>query len=141
METEAPAQIKLIFEYTKFHIGLYASLIAVLMGLMKLGAQKIPPELVIAGAAGGVIASSISVDYRLVAEGKGVGPFGLTCLSSIWWAHVEHLAFWLGILISVMAFLLTGSAAVTPVGSPSGGTLVSRVSGSQPSGQPSGERR
>jgi hypothetical protein len=44
MDSDVPAQIKLLFEYTKFHIGLYASLIAALMGLMKLGSQRIPKE-------------------------------------------------------------------------------------------------
>ena len=64
MDTKAPDQINLLFEYTKFHIGLYASLIAALVGLMKLGRQHVPSRLlpylkatvicfVLAGAAGG----------------------------------------------------------------------------------------
>jgi|SRR5579872_2652905 len=118
MDPEAPAQIKLLFEYTKFHIGLYASLIAALMGLMKLGSKQIPAKLVpylkitlvcfvVAGAAGGVIASSISLDYRQLVCGEAIGPFfGLAMLSHACWAHIEHLAFWLGITVSVLGFLI-----------------------------------
>jgi hypothetical protein len=116
METEAPAQVKLLFEYTKFHIGLYATLIAALMGLMKVGVQKVPTTLipylkftlacfVIAGAAGGVIASSISVDYTPLVRNEAIGPFGIHVLWYRWWAHIEHFAFWIGILVSVVGFL------------------------------------
>jgi hypothetical protein len=116
METEAPAQIKLLFEYTKFHIGLYATLIAALMGLMKFGAQRVPTNLipylkftlicfVIAGAAGGVIASTISVDYCPLVRNEPIGPFGTCLLRYRWWALIEHLAFWVGILASVVGFL------------------------------------
>lgn len=116
METEAPAQIKLLFEYTKFHIGLYATLIAALMGLMKVGTQKVPASLipylkftlgcfVIAGAAGGVIASTISVDYAQLVRNDAIGPFGIQVLGYRWWAHIEHFAFWIGILVSVVGFL------------------------------------
>jgi hypothetical protein len=117
MDSDAPAQIKLLFEYTKFHIGLYASLIAALVGLMKLGGQQIPDGLlrylqvtlvcfVIAGAAGGVIASTISVDYMALVRQDAIGPFGFNVLSYTWWAHIEHFAFWLGITVSVVGFLI-----------------------------------
>lgn len=116
MDAEAPAQIKLLFEYTKFHIGLYATLIAALMGLMKVGVQKVPASLipylkftlvffVVAGAAGGVIASSISVDYTPLVRNEAIGPFGIHVLGYRWWAHIEHLAFWIGIVVSVVGFL------------------------------------
>jgi hypothetical protein len=115
MDPETPAQIKLLFEYTKFHIGLYASLIVALVGLMKLGKGALANLLpylqatlfcfVVAGAAGGIIASSISVDYKRLVRGDKIGPFGLNVLRYPRWAHIEHFAFWLGITVSVWGFL------------------------------------
>jgi hypothetical protein len=111
-------QARFLFDYTKFHIGLYAALISALMTLMKVGDGKhIPPGLlpyldvtlvcfVVAGAAGGVIASSISVDYSAVMQPKRIGPFGLNGLTYKGWAHIEHFAFWVGILVSVVGFLI-----------------------------------
>jgi hypothetical protein len=116
MDSETPAQIKLLFEYTKFHIGLYASLIVALVGLMKLGGRDVPANLlpylqatlvcfVVAGAAGGIIASSISVNYKRLVRGDKIGPFGFNVLRYPRWAHIEHFAFWLGITVSVWGFL------------------------------------
>jgi hypothetical protein len=60
---------------------------------------------VVAGAAGGVIASAISVDYMPLVRQEPIGPFGLNLLTSAWWAHIEHFSFWLGIAVSVLGFL------------------------------------
>lgn len=117
MESDAPAQIRLLFEYTKFHIGLYASLIAALMGVMKVGNQRVSSDFVpflkatllcfvLAGAAGGIIASTISVDYMPLVHQEAIGPFGINVLTADWWAHIEHFAFWVGILASVLGFLI-----------------------------------
>jgi len=114
-EPSVPNQIRLLFEYTKFHIGLYATLIAALIGLMKLGGGQIAglvPYLkltlaffVVAGAAGGVIASSISVDYQALVHDNRIGFFGVNPFRYRVWAGIEHIAFWVGILISVIAIL------------------------------------
>jgi len=98
-------------DYTKFHIGIYISLTAAAIALV-----EIKPEMagfvsikiaiacfVIAGTSGGVIAGNIPLygawtDF----EEAPIGPWGC----SIWrfrrWAHIEHTAFWIGVLAVVL---------------------------------------
>lgn len=62
-------RLKLLFDYTKFHIGLYSVLITALIALMSFGSETVPSPLqwplkfvtimfVLAGACGGIVASS-----------------------------------------------------------------------------------
>src|SRR5947199_1948273 len=82
-------RIKLLFEYTKFHIGLYATLVAALIALAgskfadqwQLNLQLLWSGIIgvlIAGWAGGVIAAGLP-QTRTFAEfwNKATGPF--------WW--------------------------------------------------------
>lgn len=63
-------QLKLLFDYTKFHIGLYTTLVTLLIALISLGSEELvflqraslaatTVCFVLAGACGGVIASNI----------------------------------------------------------------------------------
>jgi hypothetical protein len=81
-----------LFDYTKFHIGLYTTLTTGLLALMSLGGQTVPAHLhrpvyftvvlfALAGAAGGVVASSVCLfsgidDLRNAA----IGPWGIPAL-------------------------------------------------------------
>jgi len=113
---DIPPKVKLLFDYTKFHIGLYATLISALIAVTKLGRETLPPQVicalkftvicfVFAGAAGGVIASTISVDYERIKLNQDIGPFACGWCKYETWAHIEHYSFWLGIIVSVVALL------------------------------------
>lgn len=116
-------QLKLLFDYTKFHILLYTTLITLLIGLFAFGVdiesatqfRKVMKPVVvcflIAGAAGGVIASNIPKFDRFSTfwDGQSISPFGCKFLNfpGKWWANIEHGAFWIGILIAISSFLST----------------------------------
>jgi hypothetical protein len=117
-------QLKLLFDYTLFHIGLYATLITALTSLVHFDSrlQNAPWLLgciactvlffLVAGAAGGAIASNIPnyesfSDYDKVA----LDVFGTPTLKYRTWAHVEHIAFWLGLLVSVVGFIVAAFCA------------------------------
>jgi len=111
------AQVNKLYDYTKFHIGLYAALMTALMTVLGMGQKTVPPEAVcylkitlacftVAGVFGGILGSSISLHQEdlVTGEGKvGVGPWKI--LSAEWCAHLEHWAFWIGIMVSVGGFL------------------------------------
>jgi hypothetical protein len=113
-------QIKRLYDYTKFHIGLYAGLMGGLIALIKLGrtgASFFPHQIIcslkvtlfcftLAGACGGVIGSTISLSQdTLENDGKDgrIGPFSWKWFSAATWAHLEHWFFWIGIIVSVVA--------------------------------------
>jgi len=109
-------RLKLLFDYTKFHIGLYATLAAALIALLNgdfLGTFR--PEtsamwaaivfIALAGLAGGVIAST--VPQRSGAKAlyrEKAGPWALEFMPGRWWTYVEHTSFWLGIIAVIIAF-------------------------------------
>lgn len=97
--------LELLFEYTKFHIGVYLTLAA---GYITLGTSKLLPQLrprfvwtavifiAIAGFAGGVVASSITQSQSAnVATflSKETGPWSIECLKAQTWIYIEHTAF------------------------------------------------
>lgn len=106
-----------LFDYTKFHIGIYLSAGGGLVALIGLAAKAeegqflsklvgSPPALavafvlmVIAGMAGGVIASSCS-ECKTYEElwDRRQGPFGVALFLGRTWAKIEHGAFWLSAL-------------------------------------------
>ena len=111
-------RVKLLFDYTKFHIGVYLTLASALIAafaskatedwvvnrsLIKVGIAFI----VVAGVAGGVVGSSVpyfarSTDiYR-----ERTGPLSFTWLSIRWWTHIEHAGFWVGLLLVLSAFIV-----------------------------------
>lgn len=109
-------QVKLLFDYTKFHIGLYATLAAGLIALVNTAFGKSLDLqrsfvwaavlfIALAGLAGGVIASSLPwfqdiADFRTTL----LGPFRLRIMSGEYWTYLEHTSFWLGIGSILIAF-------------------------------------
>lgn len=104
-------QLKQLFDYTKFHIGMYTTLVAAIIGVFansSLNTQysnlipfvKVTVILFgIAGAAGGLVASSIPFFTSFDAFSKAkLGPWSLQIIPSVWCMHVEHTAFWVGCL-------------------------------------------
>ncbi len=125
-------RLKLLFDYTKFHIGLYTTLVTLLIALISLGSEELvfiqhialaatTVCFVLAGACGGVIASNIPYFATLGEfQRTGFGPRWLwskkqataanlpnpgfamfPILKGPTWASLEHLFFWLGILIAL----------------------------------------
>lgn len=104
-------QLKQLFDYTKFHIGMYTTLIAAIIGvfandMLKAKYTRLVPYIkftivmfLIAGAAGGLVASSIPffTKFEEFRTAK-LGPWGLELIPSIICTHIEHTAFWLGCL-------------------------------------------
>jgi hypothetical protein len=121
-------QLKLLFDYTKFHIGLYTTVATIFGGLVAAG-DKIPfkfntPLLLasvvcicVAGIAGGTIASSIP-GYSSYKEfwSKPIAPFPFSKwmkTDNKWmraenWTYVEHIAFWLAVVLAVVSILFPG---------------------------------
>lgn len=107
---------KLLFEYTKFHIGMYTTIATIIVGGMNI--QKLKPNIcapmlclaigfiAVAGMSGGVIASTLtqmaSHDEFWRAE---IGPIHLKWFKGETWTYIEHVAFWLGAGSVVLAFL------------------------------------
>jgi hypothetical protein len=111
-------QLKLLSDYTLFHIGLYTTLITVLSSLVHfdlrlhntswlLGCIAFTMAcFLVAGASGGAIASNIP-NYASFAEydRAKLDVFGVPSFRYRTWAHIEHIAFWLGLVVSVVGFL------------------------------------
>jgi hypothetical protein len=117
MVEPATDQLKLLSDYTLFHIGLYTTLITALVALAHFRGKKFEDRrfgflvftvisFLVAGAAGGAIASNIPnypcfKDYDQVR----LDVFGVSTMTYRSWAHVEHIAFWIGIIVAVIGFL------------------------------------
>jgi hypothetical protein len=113
-------QVKQLYDYTKFHIGLYTGLITAVttvLGITRTQTSQVTREivpylgitllfLVIAGMAGGVIGSTISLDSEAICKGKKIGPLNREWFSTTTWAHVEHWAFWCGILSTILGVVV-----------------------------------
>jgi len=105
-------RLKMLFDYTLFHVGLYTTLISALFALMTLGHAhedflKITVAcFLIAGAAGGAIASNIPL-YSTFADytTSKLTVFGIGGLNFWVLAHVEHGAFWAGIIVAAIGIL------------------------------------
>jgi hypothetical protein len=126
-------QVKLLFDYTKFHIGLYTTLASVLIAALGASFAKewqIHRELVaaaivliaLAGLFGGVVASSLPYISSKASLHPGkelyeqpIGPLWtdqtnagkLSCLAQPvrYWTYLEHSAFWAAVLLLLIAFL------------------------------------
>ena len=107
-------QLKMLMDYTKFHIGMYTTLCTLLVGF--LGLYKDPDLLesmrvflfgtllsfVIAGLFGGIVAANLPhCETFAEFENKRLGPFGSAWIPSSTCIILEHLAFWTGIVIAV----------------------------------------
>lgn len=111
-------QLNCLFDYTKFHIGVYMTLIGLLLGAQLNPVSRALLEPVhrwivftvicyaIAGAAGGAIISNIpdSKTYETFAIEK-LDLFGLKTFKYIAWAHIEHASFWLGSIALIYSIL------------------------------------
>jgi ABC-type Fe3+-siderophore transport system permease subunit len=111
--------LELLFDYTKFHIGVYLTLAAVYITLItsKVGGKlpKLQPQfawiallfIITSGFAGGVIASSITqCGCSKVAEflNQDIGPWSTHPFSGRTWTYIEHTSFWIGIVFIVLSF-------------------------------------
>ena len=112
-----------LYDYTKFHIGMYATVFAASAAAAKFASPVPGFSLVcvivamvcfmVAGACGGVIASHVPHMHREMVDG-GVAdlwtiPIGPSLASFTrpcrWWAIREHLAFWVGAFLCFLAVL------------------------------------
>jgi hypothetical protein len=107
-------QVKTLYDYTKFHIGLYLTLGTVLAAA--LSAKESPVHLwhpaiwaavgfiALAGMAGGIVASTLP-GCRSLREfhEKPIGPWELKLFTGKTWTRIEHTSFWLGIIAGVIS--------------------------------------
>jgi hypothetical protein len=110
--------LKLLMDYTKFHLGIYITLFsAIVLAIeknifsseLKWALPVAALLLVLAGAAGGVIGSSIP-------DAASFSSFRANHLGPLWigrrglryqtWAALEHLFFWLAILVVAVTLVL-----------------------------------
>jgi len=116
---EMDDQLKQLFDYTKFHIGMYTTLIAGIIGvfanddLKETYAALVPFIKVsivcffIAGMAGGLVASSIPFFQRWKDfQTARLGPWSLKLVPAILCTHVEHTAFWIGCVVAGAGLLV-----------------------------------
>jgi hypothetical protein len=120
--TAKQKSLELLFDYTKFHIGLYLTLTAAYIAvatakigekpLLSLHESLIWPAVIafmIAGLAGGVIASSITQTTARSSEdflSQPIGPWELKAIhfSARAWTWIEHTSFWAGLIFAVLSF-------------------------------------
>ena len=112
-----------LFDYTKFHIGLYLTLTASYVAVASIKGQdsKLMLELaptwfwaavlcfMLAGLAGGVIASSVTqTAARSTASflTEEIGPWSLKLLQARTWTWIEHTAFWAGLVFALLSVRL-----------------------------------
>ena len=112
-------QLKCLFDYTKFHIGVYMTLIGLLLAtVIKPGALDNMPHhvyqvirvviicYVLAGAAGGAIISNIP-NYETFKQydDERLPIFSFKTLKYRHWATIEHGAFWIGSITLIVGLL------------------------------------
>ena len=127
--------LELLFDYTKFHIGLYLTLASVYITIATLRVKDMPlvplnsywmwmaiVAFMIAGLAGGIIASSISQwfgDKVNSADSflkEPTGPSGIGRLLQFTgkkWTQIEHWAFWMGLVFAVLSFAFAKPAILS----------------------------
>lgn len=132
--------LELLFEYTKWHIGIYLTLTGAYLTaafanfsgrpVLSFNLYLLWPAILftmIAGLAGGVIASSLTQ----WCEGGGsrdflqaqIGPWEWKRLHfpAKAWTYVEHTAFWIGLIAAVASFIPPEAWAQAGVGFLEGG--------------------
>jgi hypothetical protein len=115
-------KLELLYDYTKFHIGLYLVFASayITLATSKIGRKDALPILqpnfvwiavvcfIVAGIAAGVIASSITQSKSNSAEDflrEKIGPWSIRFLPARFWVYIEHSAFWLGLICAVLSFV------------------------------------
>ncbi len=115
--------LEMLFDYTKFHIGLYLTLTASYIAVISANINTKPLVLLrhdllfwvavacfmLAGLAGGVIASSITqTSARSAGEflAHRIGPWEWKGLhfEARKWTWLEHTSFWIGLIAAVFSF-------------------------------------
>ena len=115
--------IELLYDYTKFHIGVYLTLTGSYLTaaaarfhgapVLQLNLWFIAPAVfftVVAGMAGGVIVSSLT---QTVGESSTsfldskIGPWGWKRLhfKARNWTYLEHTSFWMGLVCAIFSFV------------------------------------
>jgi hypothetical protein len=122
-------QLTHLLSYTIFHIGLYATVVAILIksrrSTMDDDFRKRLNRTVffflVAGACGGVIAGSIPEHKNWEEfESAALGPFGLDrtwlfhAFNYSFWSKMEHGAFWVGVLMLVWTYRKPRTATNPP---------------------------
>lgn len=116
-------RLELLFDYTKFHIGIYLTLTGAFIAL---GTAKSSDRLlfdlnstlvviavlcfILAGWAGGVILSSITQTTCTTIGDfleEKLGPWEFQWCPAKYWARAEHALFWFGLTIVVLSLLLS----------------------------------
>jgi membrane protein implicated in regulation of membrane protease activity len=110
-----------LFDYTKFHIGLYLTLTTAYVAVASIKKDdgkallfSIEPTLfwlavfcfILAGVAGGVIASSITQTRARSTDAflsEAIGPWALKVLSARSCTWIEHTSFWLGLICALLS--------------------------------------
>jgi hypothetical protein len=111
-------KLKLLFDYAKFHIGLYTTVATISGGLFAAG-DKIPlkfhPQMLLtsvilmctAGWAGGTIASSLpGYSSDTTFWNVPIGPMGLRGFRAEYWTYIEHMAFWLAVVLALLSIIV-----------------------------------
>jgi hypothetical protein len=109
-------QLQNLLNYTSFHLGMYTTLIALLVSLLGLGLTKGKIDRVrwwlfatlmcFTGAAvfGGLVGSSIPYhkDFDSFAN-AWLGPWRCEVIPALWCTHLEHSIFWCGVVTALIA--------------------------------------
>jgi hypothetical protein len=109
--------LELLFDYTKFHIGVYLTLAAsyITIATSDIGptVKRCPAYIAtllfaLAGLAGGVITSSITqceCGSSAVFLKQQIGPWAFDALTmeALYWTWVEHTAFWAGLAVALFS--------------------------------------
>jgi hypothetical protein len=111
-------KLKLLFDYAKFHIGLYTTVATISGGLFAAG-DKIPlkfhPQMLLtsvilmctAGWAGGTIASSLpGYSSYTTFWNAPIGPMRLRGFGAEYWTYIEHMAFWLAVVLALLSIIV-----------------------------------
>jgi hypothetical protein len=118
-KTNELEKLKMLLEYTKFHLGLYLSLLAAIVAF--LSTELGPPPgstaarllfasvllFALAGGFGGIIgASSVAYDSYTEFMKTRVGPWGVPLMEARTCASLEHSVFWIGVIVMLAGLWL-----------------------------------
>jgi hypothetical protein len=115
-------QVKLLFEYTKFHITVYGSIAALLLtastsigNSLHLHREYVVAAvcaILVAGLAAGVVAASMPGSTDLIGFWDELGgPYKFRVMTIRSWTFVEHTFFWTAVFFVVLAFVYADHAA------------------------------
>jgi hypothetical protein len=114
--------LELLYDYTKFHIGVYLTVAGVYVtaAFANFGGDPVLPLnlyflglavfcTMIAGFAGGVIVSSLTQwhsgsSYDFLESSIGPWDWIRARRKARWWTYVEHTSFWIGLLSAGLSF-------------------------------------